>query len=162
MKDRYDIIIVGAGHAGIEAARAASSLGCTVGLMIMDPTRTGAMACNPSVGGPAKGHLTREIDALGGVQAIAADRCATHRRMLNTSKGPAVRALRVQVDKSAYQLFMYEYIGSLESVDLIPLEATSLSFDKSGVKAVLTPDGKIGCQAVILAAGTFLRGKIHI
>jgi tRNA uridine 5-carboxymethylaminomethyl modification enzyme len=160
--ESFDIIIIGAGHAGIEAARAASSLGCSVGIMVIDASRTGAMACNPSVGGPAKGHLTKEIDALGGIQAIAADRCATHRRMLNTSKGPAVRALRVQVDKAAYQKFMYDAINSLPGVELIAKEAEEIIVGGDGVAGVRTADGEYGCIAVILATGTFLRGEIHI
>ena len=162
MRQSYDIIIIGAGHAGIEAARAASALGCNAAIMVIDPSRTGAMACNPSVGGPAKGHLTREIDALGGIQAIAADRCATHRRMLNTSKGPAVRALRVQVDKAAYQKFMFNAINSMPGVELIAEEAEEIIVGDQGVAGVATAAGKYACKAVILATGTFLRGEIHI
>jgi len=160
--DAFDIIVVGAGHAGIEAARAASSLGCAVGVMVIDPSMAGAMACNPSIGGPAKGHITVEIDALGGLLAIASDRCATHRRMLNTSKGPAVRALRVQVDKDAYSAYMLKSLRSLAGVELITEEAIELLTDDKGVTGVASLNNRYSSKAVILATGTFLRGIIHI
>lgn len=158
----FDIIVIGAGHAGIEAAKAASSLGCTVGIMVIDPNSAGAMACNPSIGGPAKGHLTREIDALGGLMAIASDRSATHRRILNTSKGPAVRALRVQVDKDVYEKFMRESLESMDGVRIIPEEATELLINDNGICGVASGNERYSCKAIILATGTFLRGEIHI
>src|SRR4051812_32860963 len=98
MSERYDIIVVGGGHAGCEAALAASRLGCTTLLVTGNLDRIGWLPCNCSIGGPAKGHLVREIDALGGAMALVTDATLTHLRMLNTSKGPAVRALRAQVD----------------------------------------------------------------
>ena len=162
MQDRYDIIVVGGGHAGCEAAHAAARLGMLVTVACVRADRIGWMPCNPSIGGPAKGHLTREIDALGGLQAIITDATSIHVRWLNTKKGPAVRALRAQCDKS---LFSMKYREALESEPNITIRegiVTDLIIEGGVVSGVSFEDGTT-CfgRAVILATGTFLGGVIY-
>src|SRR5918992_2867817 len=122
----YDVVVIGAGHAGCEAGLAAARAGCRTAVLSPNLDRVGFMPCNPSIGGPGKGHLVAEIDALGGEMARAADRVALQVRRLNTSKGPAVQALRAQCDKALYALTMKEALESHERVELCQDEAVGL------------------------------------
>jgi tRNA uridine 5-carboxymethylaminomethyl modification enzyme len=119
LKKSYDIIVIGAGHAGIEASISASKMDCSVGLITLDSNAIGRMSCNPAIGGTAKGHLVREIDALGGVMGELADTTGIQFKMLNKSKGPAVWSPRCQSDKEYYSLEAAKLIESIENIDLI-------------------------------------------
>jgi len=160
---RYDVLVIGGGHAGCEAALAAATLGARTALLSMARRDVASMPCNPSVGGLAKGHLVREIDALGGVMARLADRAGIHFRTLNSSKGPAVQATRAQEDKALYARLMLERLDDREGLDLLEGEAVEITAADGRVDAALTADGRrIFTGAVVLAAGTFLGGLIHI
>ena len=161
----YDIIVIGAGHAGVEAALAAARMGCRTLIVTLSLDNIAMMPCNPSVGGPGKSHLVREIDALGGEMGIAADRASIQRRLLNTGKGPAVHSLRMQADKFLYQRIMKETVENTENLDVRQLLVTELLTEgDSGarrVTGVLCETGeRIAARAVILATGTYLRGRI--
>ena len=164
----YDIIVVGAGHAGVEAALAAARLGAKTALFVMKVESVGRMSCNPSIGGPAKGHLAREIDALGGEIGRVADLSGIHFRMLNQKKGPAVWAPRSQNDRMQYSQIMRETIESQTGLDLIECEIADLIIEKDSkqesiVKGVLTTLNEVyKASKVILATGTFLNGTIHV
>ncbi len=161
--DRYDVLVVGGGHAGCEAALAAAGMGARTLLLSMSRDKVAAMPCNPSVGGLAKGHLVREIDALGGVMAKLSDAAGIHFRTLNSSKGPAVQATRAQEDKALYARLMLERLQSREGLDLAEGEAVEIGTRDGRVDAVLTADGRrFAAAAVVLAAGTFLGGLIHM
>ncbi|HOU25915.1 MAG TPA: tRNA uridine-5-carboxymethylaminomethyl(34) synthesis enzyme MnmG [Candidatus Cloacimonas sp.] len=157
--NKFDLIVVGAGHSGIEAALAAAKRGLKVALFTIKLEAIGRMSCNPSIGGPAKGHLAREIDALGGELAKSADLSGIHFRMLNRSKGPAVWAPRSQNDRQKYHLLMRKQ----ENIHLIEATIEEIIVEQGKVKGVIS---QIGCYyyapKVILATGTFLKGKIHI
>lgn len=159
----YDIIVVGAGHAGCEAALASSRLGCKTLLITLSLEHIAEMPCNPSIGGPAKGHLVREIDALGGEMAKIIDKTHIHIRMLNTSKGPAVQALRAQADKKLYKKEMKKVLFSQKNLQVIEDEVERIVIDGINVCGVLTKN-KIFYKAkqVVLTTGTFLNGLIHI
>ncbi len=162
MKDKYDIIVVGGGHAGIEAAHAAARLGCATLLMTMDPKAIGRMSCNPAIGGLGKGHVVREIDALGGVQARATDAAGIQFRLLNRSKGPAVQAPRVQCDKDLYCDWMTNFMEELPGVDIIGGTASEILSENGRITGVVIEDGpKVLCHALILTTGTFLDGVMH-
>ena len=159
----FDVVVVGGGHAGCEAALAAGSMGARTLLLSMSRDTLAAMPCNPSVGGLAKGHLVREIDALGGVMARLADQAGIHFRTLNSSKGPAVQATRAQEDKALYARLMLERLENRPGVELAEGEAVEIEERHGRVQAVLTADGRrFAAAAVVLAAGTFLGGLIHI
>ena len=159
----YEVIVIGAGHAGVEAALAAARLGCRTLLATISLDNIALMPCNPSLGGPAKGHLVREIDALGGEMGIAADKTAIQRRSLNTGKGPAVQALRGQADKKLYQFTMKETCENQENLDVKQLLIEDVLIEDGAVRGVLAETGEIyGAKAVILATGTYLRGRIII
>src|SRR6185503_13951122 len=151
----HDVLVIGAGHAGCEAAAAAARRGARVGLLTFRPEDAGQMSCNPSIGGVGKGHLVRELDVFDGLMARAADRAAIHRRMLNRSKGPAVWGPRVQADRRRYR----EAIGALlgeSGVELIVAEALRLTVRGGRVTGVVTSAGALACRAVVVATGTFL------
>ncbi|MFM7321863.1 MAG: tRNA uridine-5-carboxymethylaminomethyl(34) synthesis enzyme MnmG [Armatimonadota bacterium] len=157
-----DIVVIGGGHAGCEAALAAARLGCTVVLVTGRLDRIGWLPCNCSIGGPAKGHLVREIDALGGAMALVADATLTHLRMLNTGKGPAVRALRGQVDVAAYPALLRQTLERAQGIHLIEGMVADLLVRDDAVGGVVLEDGStIRSQAVVATTGTFLRGVCH-
>ena len=161
----YDIIVIGAGHAGVEAALAAARIGRRTLIVTLSLDNIAMMPCNPSVGGPGKSHLVREIDALGGEMGIAADRASIQRRLLNTGKGPAVHSLRMQADKFLYQRIMKETVENTDNLDVRQLLVTELlteeNAEKKRVTGVLCETGeRLTARAVIIATGTYLRGRI--
>ena len=161
--ESYDIAVIGAGHAGIEAAVAAAKLGAKVVLFTLTLDAVANLPCNPSIGGTAKGHLVREIDALGGVMGIAADRCFIQSRMLNRGKGPAVHSLRVQADRSKYHLYMKQLLESTENLYLRQAEVTEVVVTDGHVSAVRTKLGaEYPVKAAVIATGTYLGGAIHV
>ncbi|MBN1623308.1 MAG: tRNA uridine-5-carboxymethylaminomethyl(34) synthesis enzyme MnmG [Clostridia bacterium] len=160
---KYDIAIIGAGHAGCEAALAAARLGCTAVIFTLNMDSVANMPCNPSIGGTAKGHLVREIDALGGEMGKAADATLIQSRMLNKAKGPAVHSLRAQIDRRAYQEEMKQRLESQENLDLKQAEVTRIIFENGEVKGVETHTGaRYECCCAIICSGTYLRGRIII
>ncbi|GHT39532.1 tRNA uridine 5-carboxymethylaminomethyl modification enzyme MnmG [Bacteroidia bacterium] len=162
-KTEYDVIVVGGGHAGCEAALAAARLGVKTLLITQNLDSIAQMSCNPSIGGLAKGQIVREIDALGGAMAKVADAAALHYHMLNTGKGPAVHSPRVQCDKKIYQFTYKHILEKQENLELVQDEVTELSFDGARLNGVLTLRGtKYISKTVILTTGTFLGGVIHI
>ena len=159
----YDVIVVGGGHAGSEAAAAAARLGAKTALVTHKRETIGVMSCNPAIGGLGKGHLVREIDALDGLMGRVADAGGIQFRMLNRKKGPAVRGPRTQADRKLYRLAMQAEIGAIENLDIIEGDAFDLTIDEGRVSAVVLKDGRtLRCGAVVLTTGTFLRGLIHI
>ncbi len=163
MPERYDVIVVGGGHAGCEAALAAARMGASVLLLTMEPDRVAQMSCNPAIGGIAKGHLVKEIDALGGEMACNTDASGIQFRMLNTSKGPAVRALRAQCDKARYSQVMRDRLAQVPGLTVGAGTVGRLLTAGGRVCGVVTDAGsRITASAVILTSGTFLKGIIHI
>ena len=161
--DRYDVIVVGAGHAGVEAALAAARIGCRTLLATLSMDNIAMMPCNPSVGGPAKGHLVRELDALGGEMGVNADKTCIQFRMLNTGKGPAVHALRAQADKKLYQFTMKKTCEDTENLDVKQILIDKLLLEGDKVTGVQVETGEIyEAKAVIMATGTYLKGRIII
>lgn len=159
----YDVIVIGAGHAGVEAALASARIGCKTLLTTLNMDNIAMMPCNPSVGGPAKGHLVRELDALGGEMGVNSDKTCIQYRMLNTGKGPAVHALRAQADKHLYQFTMKETCERQENLDTKQLLIEKLLVENGAVKGVEIETGEVYlCQAAVLASGTYLKGKVII
>ena len=159
----FDVIVVGGGHAGSEAACAAARKNVSVCLLTTNRNTIGQMSCNPAIGGLGKGHLVREIDALDGIMAKAIDESGIHFKMLNQSKGPAVQGPRAQADRSIYSSSIKKIINSFSNIKVVEGTVSKLNFKNNSVQSVLCLDGKyIGCKAVILTTGTFLGGLIHI
>ncbi|MGJ0848595.1 tRNA uridine 5-carboxymethylaminomethyl modification enzyme [Tissierella praeacuta DSM 18095] len=159
----YDVIVVGAGHAGVEAALASSRMGMNTMIMTMSLDSIVALSCNPNIGGTGKGHLVREIDALGGEMALNIDKSFIQSRMLNTSKGPAVHSLRVQADKKLYHTEMKKVLEDEPNLTLRQGEVIDIFLEDNKVKGVLTRTGAIyNCKAVVLATGTYLKGRIYM
>ena len=164
MAQSYDLAVIGAGHAGVEAALAAARLGISTVLFTISLDGLANLPCNPSIGGTAKGHLVREIDALGGQMGKAADATFIQSRMLNRGKGPAVHSLRVQTDRSKYHIYMKKVIEEQENLDLKQAEIIELRTDEKGrIASVVTHLGAVHpVKTAILCTGTFLRGKIYV
>lgn len=159
----YDVLVVGGGHAGIEAALAAARMGCQTLLLTLNPDSIGQMSCNPAVGGLAKGNLAREVDALGGEMGINTDMTGLQFRMLNTTKGPAVWAPRAQCDKKAYQMRMKWVCELQENLEIMQAEATELVTDSGEIVGVRTSLGvEYRAKSVVVTTGTFLKGLMHI
>ena len=159
----FDVAVIGAGHAGIEAGLAAARLGCKTGVFTINMDAVGNCPCNPSIGGTAKGHLVREIDALGGEMGRAADECFLQSRMLNRGKGPAVHSLRAQIDRRAYSSRMKHTLELQEGLELRQAEITELEKEQDGQWLLTTRlEAQYRAKAVILATGTYLGGKIYV
>ena len=159
----YDVIVIGAGHAGIEAGLAAARLGVQVGVFTINMDWVGNMPCNPSIGGTSKGHLVREIDALGGEMGKAADANTLQSRILNLSKGPAVHSLRAQIDRRRYSEYMKHVMEKQENLELVQAEVTDLTKNDDGTWQIITRlEAIYNAKCVILATGTFLAGKIYV
>jgi tRNA uridine 5-carboxymethylaminomethyl modification enzyme len=162
MSLEVDIVVIGGGHAGAEAAWAASRIGATVALVTLDPTKTGQMSCNPAIGGLAKGQMVREIDALGGLMGLAIDNTGIQFRMLNRSKGPAVWGPRAQADKYRYALEVQRLLATLPNLQIVRGEVADIRTRDSVIVGVDLADGSLlNCRAVIVTTGTFLRGLMH-
>ena len=159
----YDVIVVGGGHAGTEAALAAARMGAQTLLLTHNIETLGQMSCNPSIGGIGKGHLVRELDALGGAMALATDKSGIQFRRLNASKGAAVRATRAQADRILYKAAIREMLENQENLDLFQQSVDDVTLDGDRISGVMTAMGvEFKARAVVLTAGTFLSGKIHI
>lgn len=159
----YDVVVIGAGHAGIEAASAAARLGCETLMLTQTLDTVGQMSCNPAIGGQAKGQIVREIDALGGVMALNTDATAIQFRMLNSRKGPSVRSPRAQCDKKAYQFRAKAELERQDHLDIKQANVTRIVTDDAGACGVETDFGlRVNCRAVVVTTGTFMRGLLHV
>jgi len=163
----FDVVVIGGGHAGSEAAAAAARTGASTALVTLDKTKIGEMSCNPAIGGLGKGHLVREVDALGGIMGIAADASAIHYRLLNRRKGPAVQGPRVQADRKLYRARIQQLLSKQPGLSIVEGEAADLvlaSQDaQSSVTALKLADGRLlSCRAVVITTGTFLGGKLFV
>jgi tRNA uridine 5-carboxymethylaminomethyl modification enzyme len=159
----FDVIVVGGGHAGCEAAAAAARMGADTALVTQSLATVGAMSCNPAIGGLGKGHLVREIDALDGVMGRLADRAGIHFRLLNRSKGPAVRGPRAQIDRAQYRAAMQAELAGTPNLTLIEGSVEDLELSGGAIAAVTLATGeRLACRVVVLTTGTFLNGLIHI
>ena len=163
MKNKYDVIIVGGGHAGVEAAASSARMGSKTALITHKKDKIGEMSCNPAIGGLGKGHLVREIDALDGIMARAIDLSGIQFRMLNLSRGPAVQGPRAQADRTLYKSAIQEILKSYENLDIIEGSVEDVVIEKKELSGViLEKHGKICCKSLVLTTGTFLRGMIRL
>ncbi len=163
MRERYDVVVIGAGHAGCEAARAAARMGLKTAIVTMNLDLIAQMSCNPAIGGIAKGHLVREVDALGGVMGEVADAVGIQFRLLNTSRGPAVWSPRAQMDKKLYRARMREVLEQEPNLRIKQAEVAALNIDARRATGVTLRDGRtLDCGAVIVTTGTFLNGLAHV
>ena len=159
----FDVVVIGGGHAGCEAAAASARLGVNTALFTHDINTIGEMSCNPAIGGLGKGHLVREIDALDGVMGEIADKSGIQFRLLNRSRGPAVRGPRTQSDRSLYKQFMQEKLVNSCNLSICSDAVVKFIFSDNAINGFLTLKGnKITCSKIILTTGTFLNGLIHI
>ena len=159
----YDVLVIGAGHAGVEAALAAARMGCSVAVLTQNLDTIGAMSCNPAIGGLAKGHMVREIDALGGIMGLNTDATGIQFRMLNAGKGPSVRAPRAQCDKKAYQFRIKHTLESTLGIDLHQANVAELLVENDTITGITTSlQMQINARSVVLSAGTFMRGLMHV
>ncbi len=159
----YDVVVIGGGHAGCEAALASARLGVKTAMFSISLDAIGNLPCNPSIGGTAKGHLVREIDALGGEMGKAADECFIQSKMLNRGKGPAVHSLRAQIDRSSYHIYMKKVVEEQQNLDVIQQEVTKINIEDGKITSVSVATGAMyKAKAVIVATGTYLKGKILI
>ncbi len=162
-KKTFDVIIIGGGHAGTEAALAAARMGSSTLLLTHNVDTLGQMSCNPAIGGIGKSHLVKEIDALGGAMALATDRAGIQFRILNSRKGPAVRATRAQADRILYKAAIREILENQENLQIFQQSVDDLILHGEEVRGVVPQMGlRFFAPAVVLTAGTFLGGKIHI
>lgn len=161
--DNYDVAVIGAGHAGIEAGLAAARLGCKTAVFTINLDWIGNMPCNPSIGGTSKGHLVREIDALGGEMGKAADKYTLQSRMLNLGKGPAVHSLRAQIDRREYSKGMKHTLEKQENLDVRQAEIVDLTQQGDGTWRLVTKlEAVYAAKCVVIATGTFLGGRVYI
>ena len=159
----YDVVVIGGGHAGCEAAAASARLGINTALFTHDKNTIGEMSCNPAIGGLGKGHLVREIDALDGVMGEVVDKSGIQFRLLNRSRGPAVRGPRTQSDRSLYRKFMQEKLVNYCNLSIFSDPVIEFIFKKNNIIGFITQEGKkVLSSKVILTTGTFLNGLIHI
>lgn len=159
----YDVVVIGGGHAGIEAALGAARLGKQTAMFVMNLDTVANMPCNPSIGGTSKGHLVREIDALGGQMGIAADACFVQSKMLNVSKGPAVHSLRAQIDRKRYNMYMKNVLENEPNLDIVQSEVVEIIASDGKITGIKTKTGAVvPAKAVIVATGTYLKGKVII
>ena len=159
----YDVVVIGAGHAGIEAAHAAATLGARTAVFTLSLDFIGNMPCNPSIGGTAQGHLVREVDALGGLMGIAADATFLQSRMLNRGKGPAVHSLRVQTDRKRYHMWMKHALEKTPNLDIHQAEIVAVDIQEGKVCGIITNlNGYYSCKALVIATGTTLGGRIFV
>src|SRR5918993_1124676 len=155
MQSTFDVIVIGAGHAGVEAAWAAARIGCSVAICTLSDATVAHMPCNPAVGGTAKGHLVREIDALGGLMGRAIDETGIQFKLLNRSRGPAVWSPRAQADKRRYSAWVKATLEAQSGIEWIFGKAESIASDASGVTGITLDDGRrVGCRAVVVTTGT--------
>lgn len=160
---QFDVIIIGGGHAGTEAALASARAGAKTLLLTQNIETLGQMSCNPAIGGIGKGHLVKEIDALGGAMAHAADQAGIHFRTLNASKGPAVRATRAQADRALYKQAIRSILENQPNLTIFQQMADDLIIENDAVAGVLTQLGiRLQARSVVLTVGTFLDGRIHV
>ena len=160
---QFDVIVIGGGHAGTEAALAAARMGQKTLLLTHNIETLGQMSCNPAIGGIGKGHLVKEIDALGGAMAVAADKAGIHFRILNASKGPAVQATRAQADRALYKQTIRTILENQQNLTIFQQAVDDLILNGTAITGVITQIGiKFYAPTVILTAGTFLAGKIHV
>ena len=162
MKKDYDVIIIGGGHAGIEAATASCRIGAKTCLITKSKDDLGQLSCNPSIGGVAKGIIVREIDALDGVMSKVIDKSGIHFKVLNRSKGPAVWGLRAQADRKYYKQYIEQIIESYTSLDVLYHTVDDIIVINNKVEGVICDKSKIYSNSVVITSGTFLNGKIHI